>query len=238
MKDEQTTTIGQILEMQPGTRDNPAWVNGSFRALLINPQVKYTKSGTPYVACLLKDEGGSISASFFGHKACPPNGSLVQIGGTGLSLGEYNGNPQLSGSAKTTINLVADGPQSRSNAVSRPSAAPNGSGQAPCSHGTPLGVTVGMALNNAAQDMRADSDFPLADDELTKQFLWRRASLYLRLSQAFEAGKIAPLPRGAPLAQEAPVSQPVREELAPPPPPAREAPRTAAARADDEDVPF
>lgn len=109
--------------------------------------------------------------------------------------------------------------------------------------GVPLGVTVGMALNNAALDMRA---LPAAgflhDGGLAKKWLWERASLYLRLSQEFEAGKIAPLPRGEPLPTDAPRSEPVRQAAPPPraqPERPRPGPDGAVDTSDaDESVPF
>lgn len=116
----------------------------------------------------------------------------------------------------------------------------------PPSQTSPLGVTVGMALNNAALDMRSLGEaggISLEDDEGVKQFLWRRASLYLRLSSAFESGKIAPLPRGPSLESEPPQSEPETTREPEAPPPRRTAPRNEREAANqndvaDEDVPF
>lgn len=132
------------------------------------------------------------------------------------------------------------GPQGPQNG-GKPSASDYAEGQRLSREGQRLGA----CLNNAALDMRAHFEpAGLGSDEDVKAFLWSRASLYLRLSQAFEAGKIAPLPRGEALPTEAPRSEPVRQQAAPPP--AARAPRSqpvtereAANQATDpEDVPF
>lgn len=249
---EETTTLGAILEMEPGTKDSPQWVNGEFTALVASVTQRQTKSGTPMFTGTFEDpdSGASVAFSAFGRKSFPRKGRFVVVGGQGISLGEYNGTPQLTLGQKAFVNETgqtaqeADESSPRQNTRSATSNARQGQGNG---QGGPLGATVGMALNNAALDMRAlpESAMAIDNQEAVKHFLWERASLYLRLSQAFERGSIAPLKGGTPLEREAPQEQPQREEARPP---ARVARRTtpvnereAANQSNtgaDEEVPF
>lgn len=242
MSNEQIT-IGQILEMQPGTKDDPCWVNGEFTAVVESSASKQAKNGNPFVSGKLADPdtGASIAFSWFGRKAFPNPGATVLVGGSGISLGEYNGTPQLTFGKSTTCNVVSQGnaaPQTRSAAPARagqPPARQNaGNGQ-----GTAfLGVTVGMALNNAGLDYRA-AGFNISDASKAKAFLWQRASLYLHLAAALEAGTLhgdTPAPaRAAPPPQrqpEPPLARPTR------PAPTDDGSAFGADNGSDDEVPF
>lgn len=259
MSNEQIT-IGAILEMQPGTKDDPCWVNGEFTAVVESSVSKNTKSGTPYVTGKLADPdtGASISFSWFGRKSFPSPGSTVLIGGNGISLGEYNGTPQLTFGKSTTCNTVAQGaPLTRS-------AAPGRAGQPPARQNAGngqgngfLGVTVGMAVNNSALDMRAlpEDALDIGDHEAVGKWVWQRASVYLRVAASLEAGKLSAA--GTSQRREEPEPEPEPEpdqpvttgrnyDVDPPPqrPPARSRPApTQSGQAfdnteDDSDVPF
>lgn len=240
MNDEQTT-LGAICELTPGDKENPTWVNGEFTATVSKCQSRQTKTGQTMITGELTDPdtGASINFSAFGRKVFPPVGSIVQIGGQGISLGEYNGTPQLTFGAKATVNKVGGSaaPQNAPAAQGR-SSHPPARNNAPTGQGNGfLGVTVGMAINNAALDMRhvCTTDPFLDDHDAVAKWVWQRASVYLRVAQALEAGKLSGA--GAP-AKTAP--PPPADE----PPPARRAPAPTASGAafDDDgsnqDVPF
>ena len=199
MRDEQTT-IGAILEMQPGDRENPCWVNGEFHARVEQAQQRQGNKGAFFTGSLVDDDiGAQIAFTAFGRKMFPPQGSLVNIGGQGISLGEYNGNLQLTIGQKATVNRVnasVAAPPARS--AASPRATPSSARQnAPAGQGTAyLGVTVGMSLNNAALDMRAlnpdDTSTPNPfDHEAVGKWVWQRASVYLRVAASLEAGKLS-----------------------------------------------
>jgi hypothetical protein len=125
-------------------------------------------------------------------------------------------------------------------ATSSPSPRPSGP------HSGPLGVTVGMALNNAGLDARLVMDTnDVENHEVFSRWLWERASVYLRVAAALESGKLSKA--GSHQAPAEPVSQ-IEAELdeAPlpePPRPSRPSPgpsgQAFAQDTDDNDeVPF
>lgn len=243
-RDEQTT-IGAILEMTPGDKDNPAWVNGEFAATVTDLATRQTKTGqTMFTGTLADaDTGAQIAFSCFGRKVFPPAGSEVLIGGQGISLGEYNGNPQLTFGQKATINKTGGNPapmgQKPPPRANTPPARQNGSaGQG----GAYVGEAVGHAISNAALDLRELSNNPdhdiLADHDAVGKWVWQRASVYLRVADALKAGKLC-----AAGAEAAPNPRPAQP--APPPrqePPRRPAPTQSGAAfedaGDEQDVQF
>lgn len=211
MNDEQTT-IGAILEMEPGSKESPQWVNEEFTAEVIEAKPRQGKKGTFYTGTLVDpDTGASIPFSAFGRKFFPPAGSVVLIGGQGISLGEYNGNPQLTIGQKARVNAVGGSP-ARASAPPARSAAPAGRtapparNNAPAGHGAILGVTVGMAVNNACAltlaEWQATENMP-AGDAAYWRLVWERASAILRISAVLEKGKLAPKPGGADAGEQA-----------------------------------
>lgn len=246
MSDEQTT-IGAILEMEPGTKDNPTWVNGEFTAVVETSASKQSKTGNPFITGKLADPdtGSSIAFSWFGRKAFPNPGTTVLIGGNGISLGEYNGTPQLTFGKSTTCNTVGNAAPQRASAPAPRSAPPPARNQAPAGQaGGFLGATVGMAINNAALDWRAHAaaqpineqgEDEILNHEQVAKFVWQRASVYLRVAAALEAGKLSQA--GAPAQAEAPPPPPPRQQ-----PPTRPAPTSTGAAFEDGDgddsVPF
>lgn len=244
--DDTPITIAGILEMTPGDKDNPVWINQPFTATVEECTARQTRTGTAMHSGTLTDHdtGASIAFTAFGRKFFPKAGTLVEVSGAGTSLGEYKDSPQLTIGAKAVVGTVADAP-ARSAAPAK-AAAPAASQRATPSHSsTPfMGVTIGMALNNAGADARdALTPDELGDHEAVAKWVWIRASVYLKVAQALEAGKLARTTSG----QAATDPEPERQ---PEPPPAR---RTAATSTratddgsafgskpavDDEDVPF
>lgn len=202
MKDQ--TTLAAVAELTPGNKDNPTWVNGEFTALVKSAVIKETKTGTSYASGQLcdPDSGAHLSFSWFGRKAFPEAGSTVLVGGNGICLEAFNGKPQLKFGKGTTVNTVAAAPGGGAQ-KSAPSAAPPTGGHAPKS-GPFLGQTVGMAINNAALDARAVGfeTLNMADHDAVAKFVWQRASVYLRVAQSLEAGKLSVA--GAPKEEAAP----------------------------------
>lgn len=216
MSNTEAITIAAIIEQQPGDRDNPSWINGEFRARVSGVQQRQGNKGPFFTATLTDEETGiSIDATFFGRKIFPYEGALCHFSGGAMKRDEYQGQPKLvSGSTKTTINKleVARVGKLQLDGGGAPPPAPQGR------QGTAfLGVTVGAALNNAALDARVLNfdTLNLDDSDAVGKWVWRRASVYLRVAAALEAGNLHGKPTNPP-ARGTTEAQPES-----PPPPAR-----------------
>lgn len=238
MHDNTPITIAGILEMTPGTKEKPVWINQPFTASLQEVQQRQPKSGKGpafYTGTLIdQDTGASIGFSAFGRKFMPPQGTLVEISGQGTSLTEYNGANQLTIGQKAvvgTIAAVSRGSTQRDEPLPRQTT----------ERAAPVqGQTVGMAINNAALDARVLHEagaLDLNDSAAVKKFVWIRASVYIAVAKQLELGNLANTTTAAPKADPAPAEDdcpPETEPETPPPaaqrqPPARGFPRQAPA---------
>lgn len=250
-------TIGEILEMQPGDKDNPCWINSNFTATISAVTQRQTQTGAAMFTGTFRDPdtGTEIIFSAFGRKAFPPSGTLVNVGGQGLSLGTYKGAAQLTIGQKVIVSIVAGRV-----ATPAPSTA-QAPAQAPAQHaarapaaasGPYLGVTVGMAINNAC-NLAARFTGTNDSEDFVNRYIYRQASALLRIGRALEAGRLVPTAkeRANDTMPGDPEENPAEEEVpapraAQPPPPARRAvpqPQPAFREgdtgvADGEDVPF
>lgn len=188
------------------------------------------------------DDGVEGEAS---HKAAPPWGVGDEVEYT--IVGEHRGRnklkvrlPQAGGPPPRAQNRAP----ARSAVPARTNAAP-ARGNASASPGAAfLGVTVGMAVNNACQlaleEWKADDSAQV--DSTYWRRVWDHASQILRVAQVLEKGKLAPNPRDNEGTAD-PEPEPEREPQAPPP---RQVSRPGPGGAafdpnevdDDQDVPF
>jgi len=203
-------SIAGLLEMTPGTRDNPCWINQPVSPCQVQEatqrQPKSGKGMPFYTGTLIDpDTGASIGFTAFGRKFFPREGAVIEISGQGNSLTEYNQEYQITIGQKAVVGTIAGAPE-RQQAPQRQhrAAAPAARQQAPAQRSSaqaqgnvPVqGQTVGMALNNAGLDMRAlmeagGLDFDVTSHEAVSRFLWQRASAYIRVSRSLELGKLS-----------------------------------------------
>jgi len=198
-------TIGNIFAQLPGDKQNPAWVNGPFEAVMSNPQMRIPKSGgNPFFTCMLGDPANpawALNCTFFGQAITIPAG-MVEVSGGGMQLTEYNGAKQITCGSKASIRSLGGSglpelgtPVPNQVAVTQQYApADRGYGVQPTQVSAPVhGATVGMAINNGIEILlnlhHQDASF-FNSDEFAKD-LWKVASQIVRTSQAIEGGKLA-----------------------------------------------
>lgn len=188
-------TIGEILEMRPGDRQNATWINEDFEAVVSD--VKRGSGKAPSTAVLTDphNSGIAILGNFFGTDPSRFDGKVCHFSGKGMTRTEYKGTQQVTIGEKATIQVVGDarpGQAAKSNA----GGSAGGAGSSVIH-----GATVGMAINQAASILR---EFPpCANGEEHAYFtgtafskdLWTIASDIVRISRVMEAGKLADSPK-------------------------------------------
>lgn len=94
-------TIGQILELAPGDKDNKQWVNGVLTCGICD--VKPNKIG--FTATLFDPDNTNVAvtAKFFGSGIDRLEGQVITLSGGGMSWGEYKGACELAVGQKTKI---------------------------------------------------------------------------------------------------------------------------------------
>jgi hypothetical protein len=209
MNQNQTTTLGALLEMQPGDQQNKVWLNEGFDALVSNVASRPTSRGAPMITCWLSDPDNDqigIGAKLFGRRAFNFEGQVCAFSGQGMSLGEYNGRSELTIGEKTLVQAIGQqgppqrqagpparsGPPPASNPPPPQNRAPAGNGKPP---GAIFGATVGMAVNNACAMALAEwenaSDAVIGTPDYWRR-VWEHASAILRIAAVLEKGKLAP----------------------------------------------
>ena len=125
----------------------------------------------------------------------------------GLTVNNYQGKPGVSISGTCTFQTVAGGqaPQAPAAANSSRSAAPANTNTAPAARPAVQGQTIGMAINNACNSLTSQG-LPL-----TKESIWKLASVIVSVAQAMEAGKIHEATPAAPAPAPAPAPEPEPE---------------------------
>lgn len=187
-------TIGEILEMSPGDRQNAVWINDDFEAVLSDPKRGQGKAPNTAVLTDPHNSGISILGNFFGTDPSRYANKVVHISGKGISRTEYKGTQQVTIGDKTTIQVVGD---------AKPSQAPKtGTGPAGSASGAPHGAQVGMAVNNAItilREIHAKGDEQAAMAYFTglefSKDLYIVSSDILRIARVLEAGKLADSPK-------------------------------------------
>jgi hypothetical protein len=201
MASKPPATIYDILQLQPGTKDSPTWVNDEFEAA-----VSGLKSGPKSTSAVLSDPHNpnvQITAVFWDKRDLSRfNGCVCHFAGQGMKRDEYQGTQQVSMSAKTTVNIV--GRATNTGGQSAPQGGgqsrPAGSSPAPSSApGVIHGATVGMAINQAngiiisgTSGMNPQEREQFFDSPAYSKTLWTIASDIVRIARVMEAGKLAP----------------------------------------------
>jgi hypothetical protein len=204
MASKPPATIYDILQLQPGTKDAPTWVNDEFEA-----SVSGLKSGPKSTSAVLSDPHNpnvQITAVFWDKRDLSRfNGCVCHFAGQGMKRDEYQGTQQVSMSAKTTVNVVG-----RATNGGGQGSQPAGSGQpaqqrpaaAAGAPGVLHGATVGMAINQAngiiiagAKDMKAEDREKFFDSPAYSRTLWTIASDIVRIALLMEKGKLATAPK-------------------------------------------
>lgn len=207
------TTVYDILQIPPGDRDNPAWVNQEFEAVVSNVR---PGSGRVPTKALLSDAHNpnvSIKANFFGGRnVAGYQGKVCLFSGQGIKMGEYNGTPELTIGDKASINVLDANPQTTPPARTAPAGRgpvddSRGGGQPPdeappARETKPAGTlpingqTVGMAMKEAIALVCRVCENAKVDYDITKPTFWQEVyvacSDIIRVSRMLETGKLAP----------------------------------------------
>lgn len=205
MHQRQVTTFSAVYHQAPGTKENPSWVNGEFDAVLLEAKPGTTQTGKPFTKLNLgnpENQAEQLSLFMWSPVSIPP-GSMVRLGGKGLSRTVYVGqdgraSQQLNAGKSTTINPIGQ--------TAAPSAPPPGhtftevpnqtishADVRPVPSSGPIhGATVGMAINQAVGIL---NKFELGLDYFnSRDFtgdLWDIASHIIRVAQHLEKGNLA-----------------------------------------------
>ena len=232
-------TIGQILELAPGDRDNKQWVNGVLTCGICD--VKPNKIG--FSATLFDPDNTNVAlvAKFFGSGIDRLEGQVITLSGS-MSWGEYNGACELAVGQKTRIECEGQAqpafqapPAPRASVPVR-SSAPATSvanrGVSSPTAGHPAGrstsedIAIGRATNNAIallSKFGADKPIDWLDSDDFRMRLYVLTSDLLNVEKAV-ANKPAPTSKqragGMSVRQPAAPVAEVEEEQAPAPAPA------------------
>ena len=171
-------TIGQILELAPGDRDNKQWVNGVLTCGICD--VKPNKIG--FSATLFDPDNTNVAlvAKFFGSGIDRLEGQVITMSGGGMSWGEYKGACELAVSEKTRIECEGQAqPAFQAPPAPRPAA-----------YSAPQGATrvVSTPLPSAARPA-APAGLPVADPRAADIALGRATNNAIALLSKFGADK-------------------------------------------------
>ena len=232
-------TIGQILEMAPGDRDNKQWINGVLTAGICD--VKPNKIGFSATLFDPDNTNVAVTAKFFGSGIDRLEGQVITLSGGGMSWGEYKGQCELAVGQKTRIECEGQAqpafqapPAPRAavpvrSAYPAPSVANRGvpapmAGH-PAGRSTAEDIAIGRATNNAVallSKFGADKGMDWLDSDDFRMRLYILTSDLLNVEKAV-ASKPAPSSKqragGMSVRQPAPVAEVVDAE-APAPAPA------------------
>lgn len=179
-------TIGEILEMVPGDRQNVTWINEDFEAVVSD--IKRGSGKAPSTAVLTDphNSGIAILGNFFGVDPSRFAGKVCHISGKGISRTEYKGTQQVTMGDKATIQIVGDakpGQAATPAGAAKSAGIPNAEGQA-----------IGNAITNACSLIKETLPQNAGDWLTSPDFsreLWTIASDILRVSRMLNAGKLA-----------------------------------------------
>lgn len=212
--EDKQMTLAEVMEMTPGDNENPCWLNGTITCGITGISHEKTKNNMPYTRFELFDPDNSsmrMRCTLFG--AWPrtiTDGCIVQVGGSGNRLTEYNGNPQITFGKNGALNKLGDWTPAKT--APKPTGAFQASGTtqrspqpAQTHSGVPTlvqiapqdGQAVGASLKMAHDTIIAEVNagqrektfFETPDYQST---LLNRASDILRLGNLMKSGKIAP----------------------------------------------
>ncbi len=233
-------TIGQILELAPGDKDNKQWVNGVLTCGICD--VKPNKIG--FSATLFDPDNTNVAlvAKCFGSGIDRLEGQVITLSGGGMSWGEYKGACELAVGQKTRIECEGQAtpafqapPAPRASVPVRSSApAPSVANRGvsaptaghPAGRSTSEDIAIGRATNNAVallSEFGADKPIDWLDSDDFRMRLYVLTSDLLNVEKAV-ASKPAPSSKqragGMSVRQPAAPVAEVEEEQAPAPAPA------------------
>lgn len=202
-------TIGEILELSPGDRQNATWINDDFEAVVSD--VKRGNGKAPSTAVLTDphNNGIAIVGNFFGSDPSRFAGKVCHFSGKGITRTEYKGVQQITMGDKATVQVVGDAPKNGSSngatngSSSNGHANGNGNGHANGSSAAHTagvmieGPTVGMAINQACECIRQSNDAvgPYFTSPQFSKDLWTIASDIVRIARVMQSGKLADSPK-------------------------------------------
>lgn len=242
-------TIGQILELAPGDKDNKQWVNGVLTCGICD--VRPNKIGFSATLFDPDNTNVAVTAKFFGSGIDRLEGQVITLSGGGMSWGEYKGQCELAVGQKTRIECEGQAtpafqapPAPRASVPVRsatPSASVANRGVSAPTAGHPAGrstsedIAIGRATNNAVallSKFGADKPIDWLDSDDFRMRLYVLTSDLLNVEKAVSS-KPAPTSKqragGMSVRQpSAPVAEVVEEEPAPAPAPAPVAARPVA----------
>jgi len=242
-------TIGQILELAPGDKDNKQWVNGVLTCGICD--VKPNKIG--FSATLFDPDNTNVAlvAKFFGSGIDRLEGQVITLSGGGMSWGEYKGQCELAVGQKCRIECEGQAtpafqapPAPRASVPVRtpaPAASVANRGVSAPTAGNPAGwstsedIALGRASNNAIAliaKFGADKPIDWLDSDDFRMRLYVLTSDLLNVEKAV-ASKPAPTSKqragGMSVRQPQPEA-PAQEEATQPPPAAPASAPAPAAR--------
>ena len=220
MSTQPPATVYDILQIPPGDKDNPAWVNEEFEAVVSGVRPGQGRKPTKAKLSDPHNPGVSIEACFFGGRnVASYNGKVCLFSGQGMKMGEYNGTPELTIGDKVTIQVLGGHAASTTTAPAGRAPAARGTvddtrgGSHPDEPPPPAapapraieGQTVGMALKEANLAVLSAHEAEAAGpDYVPGSFLaylkspayskdiYHLASDIIRVSHLIQAGKLAP----------------------------------------------
>ena len=249
MKNEPMLSVAQVCEMQPGTEQDPTWVNPGLVGYVEKiVATKTKKTGSAMNICTLRDVNGSavISLTVFGPVKFN-EGDTIEVRDGGIRRTEYNGMAQVSLGKNTTLHVVNAGraqveaPPARPAPQARREGAPT---PPPAAGGQRInGQTVGMAMKEAIPlvvQFTAAQGLKLHLDTIFWSEVHKQASAIIRLSNALEHGNLTPplSTKAVPVAQESTESKGGRADAPKGAMPKPGIDGAVALSEDDEEVPF
>lgn len=240
-------TVTQVIELMPGDKDNPSWVNPGFDGVIAAIERKQSKAGKPFWKVSIEDEhnpgGSGITLTLFQAPKFS-EGDVVSFSGGGIRREEYNGNAQVAlgkSSATNVLRRAGSGSQQHAPADTHPDLEPAPAATrapAPAPYSTPRapggsqplvnGQTVGMAMKEAISlAVIAHGGTAGVEQAISTKEFWAQvkltASNIIRISRSLEEGNLSPSPW-------APVTNPLAPASPPRPPTAAPASRPAAVK--------
>lgn len=190
-------TITDITQITPGNKENPVWLGKDFEAVVGQITTKQTSTGKEFYITTLSDPhnpSASIEATFFTGGIASKSGKVCHFSGQGMKLEEYKGKLKIAVGDKAKINVVGAAPSSGGVAPAQRLPAANAA-HAPAGQAGILGVTVGMAINQAVGILRDCHNQATVENYFgTSDFsreLHMVASDIIRVGQLLERGQLA-----------------------------------------------
>jgi hypothetical protein len=213
MSSQPPATVYDVLQIQPGTRDQKSWVDLEFEAVVSNVRPGSGRKPTKAKLSDPHNPNVSIEASFFGGRNVAGfAGKICLFSGQGMTMGEYNGVSEITIGDKTHVNVQGPAPAGGGNATQTQQRAPRddtrGGGQEPQHDNPPPaaagprpieGATVGMALKEASTAILKAHELDSSTSVMAylkgpnySKDLFTLTSDIIRVSMLIQSGKLAP----------------------------------------------